>query len=140
MGKGSDGGDDWDMPTESVHAGEMHDASGSHIDPIHMTSTYVFEDSEAISAWASGESGAHVYSRVGNPNREALARKLSALEGFGMEEPVFAEIFSSGMGAVSSALLGLAGSGDHIIAQSVLYGTTNHLVNEVLPKLSLIHI
>ena len=62
MGKESDGGDDWDMPTESVHAGEMHDASGSHIDPIHMTSTYVFEDSEAISAWASGESGAHVYS------------------------------------------------------------------------------
>ena len=134
MGNRSDSGDDWDMPTESVHAGEMHDASGSHIDPVHMTSTYVFEDSGAIRDWASGESGAHVYSRVGNPNREALARKLSALEGFGMEEPVFAEIFSSGMGAVSSALLGLTGSGDHVIAQSVLYGTTNHLVNEVLPK------
>ena len=134
MGKRGDNGDDWDMPTKSVHAGEMHDASGSHIDPVHMTSTYVFEDSEAIRDWASGESGAHVYSRVGNPNREALARKLSALEGFGMEEPVFAEIFSSGMGAVSSALLGLTGSGDHVIAQSVLYGTTNHLVNEVLPK------
>jgi methionine-gamma-lyase len=123
-----------EISTESVHAGEMHDQSGSHIDPIHMTSTYVFEDSEAIASWGSGESGAHVYSRVGNPNRESLAKKLSALEGFGMKEKVSAEIFSSGMGAVSSALLGLAGSGDHIIAQSVLYGTTNHLVNEILPK------
>ena len=127
-------GNDWEMPTESVPAGEMHDAAGAHIEPIHMTSTYIFEDSNAIKSWGTGESGAHVYSRVGNPNREALARKLSALEGFGMASPVYAEIFSSGMGAVSSALLGLAGSGDHIIAQSVLYGTTNHLVNEVLPK------
>jgi methionine-gamma-lyase len=122
------------MPTEAVHAGEMHDPSGSHIDPLHMTSTYVFEDSEAIRAWSAGETEARVYSRVGNPNREALARKLAALEGFGMEDPVAAEIFASGMGAVSSALLGFAGSGDHIVAQSVLYGTTNHLVTEVLPK------
>jgi len=134
MGGGKETDNDWEMSTESVHAGEMHDPSGSHIDPIHMTSTYVFEDSEAIRSWGSGESGAHVYSRVGNPNRESLAKKLSALEGFGMKEPVSAEIFSSGMGAVSSALLGLAGAGDHIIAQSVLYGTTNHLVNEVLPR------
>ena len=134
MGGGKETDNDWEMSTESVHAGEMHDPSGSHIDPIHMTSTYVFEDSEAIRSWGSGESGAHVYSRVGNPNRESLAKKLSALEGFGMKEPVSAEIFSSGMGAVSSALLGLAGAGDHIITQSVLYGTTNHLVNEVLPR------
>ena len=134
MGDGKETDNDWEMSTESVHAGEMHDPSGSHIDPIHMTSTYVFEDSEAIRSWGSGESGAHVYSRVGNPNRGSLAKKLSALEGFGMKEPVSAEIFSSGMGAVSSALLGLAGAGDHIITQSVLYGTTNHLVNEVLPR------
>ena len=52
---------DWEMSTESVHAGEMHDASGAHIDPIHMTSTYIFEDSNAIKSWGSGESGAHVY-------------------------------------------------------------------------------
>ena len=80
MDNEGDTGNDWEMPTESVHAGEMHDASGAHIDPIHMTSTYIFEDSNAIKSWGTGESGAHVYSRVGNPNREALARKLSALE------------------------------------------------------------
>ena len=32
------------MATEAIHAGEMHDPSGAHIDPVHMTSTYVFED------------------------------------------------------------------------------------------------
>ncbi len=122
------------MPTEAVHAGEMHDASGAHIDPVHMTSTYVFDDSEAIRAWGAGETDARVYSRVGNPNRESLACKLAALEGFGMEDPVGAEIFSSGMGAVSAAIMGLANAGDHIVAQSVLYGTTNHLVNEILPN------
>ncbi|SVC57151.1 uncharacterized protein METZ01_LOCUS310005, partial [marine metagenome] len=60
------------MSTEAVHAGEMHDPSGSHIDPIHMTSTYVFENAEAIRSWGAGETEAHVYSRVGNPNRESL--------------------------------------------------------------------
>ncbi len=122
------------MSTEAVHAGEMHDPSGSHIDPVHMTSTYVFEDSEAIRAWGAGETEAHVYSRVGNPNRESLARKLAALEGFGMDRPVGAEIFASGMGAVSAAIMGIACAGDHLVAQSVLYGTTNHLVAEILPN------
>ena len=121
------------MPTEAIHAGEMHDPSGAHIDPVHMTSTYVFEDSEAIRAWGAGETDARVYSRVGHPNRKALADKLAALEGYGMDEPVAAEIFASGMGAVTAAIMGLAGTGDHVIAQSVLYGTTNHLVTQVLP-------
>ena len=69
------------MATEAIHAGEMHDPSGAHIDPVHMTSTYVFEDVGAIGSWASGESEADVYSRVGNPNRRALSEKLAALEG-----------------------------------------------------------
>ena len=43
------------MSTEAIHAGEMHDPSGAHIDPVHMTSTYVFEDVDAIGSWARGE-------------------------------------------------------------------------------------
>ena len=122
------------MATEAIHAGEMHDPSGAHIDPVHMTSTYVFEDVGAIGSWASGESESDVYSRVGNPNRRALSEKLAALEGFGLDSPVSAEIFASGMGAVTASIMGMAGSGDHIVTQSVLYGTTNHLVREVLPS------
>ena len=122
------------MSTEAIHAGEMHDPSGAHIDPVHMTSTYVFEDVDAIGSWARGENEAHVYSRVGNPNRKALSTKLAALEGFGLDSPVSAEIFASGMGAVPASIMGFAGSGDHIVTQSVLYGTTNHLVREVLPN------
>ena len=127
---------DWNlkMSTEAIHAGEMHDPSGAHIDPVHMTSTYVFEDVDAIGSWARGENEAHVYSRVGNPNRKALSTKLAALEGFGLDSPVSAEIFASGMGAVTASIMGFAGSGDHIVTQSVLYGTTNHLVREVLPN------
>ena len=106
---------DWNlkMSTEAIHAGEMHDPSGAHIDPVHMTSTYVFEDVDAIGSWARGENEAHVYSRVGNPNRKALSTKLAALEGFGLDSPVSAEIFASGMGAVTASIMGFAGSGDH---------------------------
>ena len=124
------------LATEAVHAGEMHDPSGAHVAPIHQTSTYVFENSAAIESWGSGESGAYVYSRVDNPNRASLAKKLAALEGYGFEGPeqVTAELFASGMGAVSAAVLGLTSAGDHAIAQLALYGSTDHLFTDILPR------
>ena len=66
--------------TKAVHAGEVHDPSGSHINPIHQTSTFVFENSEAIESWGRGESEAYIYTRGKNPTMEVLAKKISALE------------------------------------------------------------
>lgn len=135
--------------TEAIHAGEQHDAQGSHVSPIYQTSTYLFPDMEAVERYASGEAGTYIYSRGGNPSRTALAAKLAALEGYqfiqqakasadegngSAESVVAAEIFSSGMAAITAALLGLAQAGDHIIAQDVLYGSSNHLLAELLPN------
>lgn len=123
------------METEAIHAGEIHDPSGAHIAPIFQTSTYTFDDMKAVEKLASGESEAYIYARGGNPARTALANKLAALEGFGLDsnEPPGAEIFGSGMAAISAALMGLAKNGDHVIAQQVLYGSADHLISDVLP-------
>jgi methionine-gamma-lyase len=124
------------MATEAIHAGEIHDPSGAHTAPIYQTSTFTFEDMDAVEAMVAEESDAYVYGRSGSPTRTALARKLAALEGFGLAagaESVSAEIFSSGMAAISATLMGLAKAGDHIIAQQVLYGSADHLISEVLP-------
>lgn len=125
------------MATQAIHAGEIHDPSGSHIPPIYQTSTFTFADMASVEAWAEGETDAYIYSRGGNPARTALAAKLSALESFGMaegSEDVTAEIFASGMAAISAALMGIAKAGAHIIAQQVLYGSADHLISEVLPE------
>lgn len=119
------------LATEAIHAGEVHDASGAHISPIYQTSTFTFADMAAVEARAAGESDAYMYSRGGNPGRTALASKLAALEGGGAAD-VSAEIFASGMSAISAALMGLAKAGDHIVTQQVLYGSADHLISDVL--------
>ena len=72
------------MATEAIHAGEIHDPSGAHIAPIYQTSTFTFDGMSAVEEWAEGETGAYIYSRGGNPARSALARKLAALESYGL--------------------------------------------------------
>ncbi|HJL83364.1 MAG TPA: aminotransferase class I/II-fold pyridoxal phosphate-dependent enzyme, partial [Acidimicrobiales bacterium] len=57
--------------------------------------------------------------------------KLAALEGGGTEG-ISAEIFASGMAAITAALMGTAKTGDHIITQQVLYGSADHLISDVL--------
>ena len=125
------------MATEAIHAGEIHDSSGAHVAPIFQTSTYTFDGMSAVEAWGEGANDAYIYARGGNPAREALANKLAVLEAYGLEDGadgVAAEIFGSGMAAISAALMGLATAGDHIIAQKVLYGSADHLIAEVLPE------
>jgi methionine-gamma-lyase len=133
------------LATMAIHAGESHADHGAHVAPIYQTSTFAFEDMNAVEAYAAGDAAAYIYSRGGNPSRAALAAKLAALEGHqrleqadaagdGDAPVVAAEIFSSGMAAISAALLGIAQAGDHVIAQEVLYGSTDHLVGELLPR------
>ncbi len=125
------------MSTAAIHAGELHDAVGAHIPPIYQTSTYSFEDMAAIEARNAGEVDSYIYSRGGNPTRRALADKIAALESWGDGNPpgsAVAEIFSSGMAAVAAALMALAHAGDHVIAQRTLYGSSDHLISEVLPR------
>ncbi|MBT3688189.1 MAG: aminotransferase class I/II-fold pyridoxal phosphate-dependent enzyme, partial [Actinobacteria bacterium] len=121
------------MATEAIHAGEVHDSSGAHIAPIYQTSTFTFPDMAAVEARAAGESDSYMYSRGGNPGRTALAAKLAALEGRGVEG-VSAEIFASGMAAIAAALMGTSKAGDHIITQRVLYGSADHLISDVLTQ------
>lgn len=122
------------IATTAVHAGEVHDPSGSHINPIHQTSTFIFENSEHIESWGTGQRDAYVYTRAGNPTGEVLANKIAALEGYGMEnsDQVSAIIFGSGMGAINAAVLSLVNAGDHIITQQVLYGSCDHFFSEHL--------
>lgn len=122
------------IETTAIHAGDLADGRKAHVAPIYQTSTYTFADMAAVDRYASGEDSSYIYGRGHNPSRGALAAKLAALEGYDLEQPVAAEIFGSGMAAISAALLGLAHAGDHIIAAEVIYGSSDHLIDEMLPQ------
>jgi cystathionine gamma-synthase len=72
------------------------------------------------------------YGREGAPNAAALAARLDALEG--AEGGI---VTGSGMAAVTAALLGCLGAGDHIVAGDQLYGRSLRLMAETLPALGI---
>jgi cystathionine beta-lyase/cystathionine gamma-synthase len=113
--------------TLAIHAGELHPRpGGAGILPIHLSTVFEhrFDDDGAASV---------VYPRLSNlPNHEVLQRKLAALEG--AEDAV---VTTSGMAAISTALLATLRAGDHLLAIDAVYGGTFALLRDVLPDLGI---
>ena len=122
--------------TKIVHAGEKFSSgTGAHIVPIYQTNTFIFEDYEQALKTRElinqGKRG-YVYSRVGNPTLSALEEKMAALEGGEL-----ALSTSSGMAAISTAILANIGDDRHIICSDTVYGGTYKLLFELLPKIGI---
>jgi methionine-gamma-lyase len=127
--------------SETVHADHpKNDPFGSHVMPIYQTSTFQFNSVEdGRKFFAHEEGGAtHSYSRLGNPTVDRLEAIIARLEGAGLpvNEDVSALAFSSGMAAISTALIAIAKEGA-IIAQPALYGCTGQFLKEEAPELGI---
>jgi methionine-gamma-lyase len=118
------------LSSKAVHAGSHHcPATGSHVAPLYQTSTFVFENvAQGAKRFAFEETG-YIYSRLGNPTVAQLEEKMAALEGGDA-----AVATGSGMAAISTVLLTLLKSGDHIVAGDTLYGCTHGLISHLLPQ------
>ena len=100
--------------------------------PIYESVAFDFETAEDIAANFRGELPAHVYSRTGNPTVECFEQKLKALTG---SHQVLA--LSSGMAAISNAILTLCSNGDNVITGKQLFGHTFSLFSQNLPSLGI---
>ncbi|HKK72946.1 MAG TPA: PLP-dependent aspartate aminotransferase family protein [Candidatus Krumholzibacteria bacterium] len=109
--------------TRLVHAGERAtEYDGAVVLPVFRSAMY--DESVSVDDQV-------VYIRYHNtPNHRAVAAKLAALEG--CEDAV---VLGSGMAAISSAVLSVVRSGDHVLAQHTLYGGTHALFTQDLPAL-----
>ncbi|GAB2500775.1 O-succinylhomoserine sulfhydrylase [Corynebacterium atrinae] len=124
---------EWAFDTRAIHAGSTLDADNrSRNQPIHLTSSYVFESAEHAKQRFALEDLGPVYSRLTNPTVEALENRLASLEG-----GVHAVAFASGQAAETAAILNLAGAGDHIVASPRLYGGTETLFQVTLKRLGI---
>jgi len=110
------------IETKLIHAGEPDPRiSGAVTMPIYQTAMFEY----------AGETSYHdlKYIRLNNtPNHVALHNKLAALENADT-----ALVTASGMAAISTALLTVLKSGDHLLAQNCLYGGTHDFVTKDLP-------
>jgi methionine-gamma-lyase len=117
--------------TLAVHAGQAPDpGSGALATPIVSTSSYGFGGFDAGARRFSGEEPGYLYSRFGNPTVRVFERKIAALEG-GQD----AAAFASGTAAISAAILALVSQGEQVIYVGSLYGGTESIMLELLPRL-----
>lgn len=108
----------------------------SHNLPIFSTSTFIYESPDEAMKFFSGQAKEHmnIYSRWANPTVMALEKKLAAIEVFGSDLEAHCLYFSSGMAAISAALMSILKSGDKILTQGNLYGTTTELMQTTLQQ------
>lgn len=96
--------------------------------PITDSATYAFESGEDMTACFHGEKEAFLYSRHWNPTNMELSKALAAMEGTEM-----AWVTGSGMAAITSTILQLCKSGDHIVSSMTTYGGTFAFMKNWLP-------
>lgn len=116
-----------------LHAGQVPDpTTGSRAVPIHQTTSYVFKSTEhAANLFALKELG-WIYTRLMNPTTDVFEQRMAALDG-----GIGALAFSSGMQAITVALLNLAHAGSHIVASQALYGGTLTLLGQTFKRLGI---
>ncbi|MDA9851991.1 aminotransferase class I/II-fold pyridoxal phosphate-dependent enzyme [Flavobacteriaceae bacterium] len=100
-----------------------------HSTPLHLTSSFVFEDAEEMRASFAEEKERNIYSRFSNPNTSEFIQKVCQMEG--AEEGV---AFASGMGAVFGTFATFLNTGDHIISARAVFGSTHSLFTKYFPK------
>src|SRR5580704_7076431 len=110
--------------TDAIHVGQEPDpATGAIVAPIYQTSTYVQE--------SMGQTKGFDYARTKHPNRQALERTMTRLEG-----GTAAYVLTSGMAAID-AVFRLLRPGDHAIISEAVYGGVFRLTTQFLVQFGL---
>lgn len=104
--------------------------------PIYQSTSYVYDTLDDFLAAGSKamleNEGHYFYSRTGNPTNAMFEAKIAELEG--AERAV---AFSSGMAAISTAMLSFLQAGDRVVTHCKLYSASDTLFEQYLPALGI---
>jgi cystathionine gamma-synthase len=116
--------------TRSIHAGEDRWRYADAVTtPIVQSSTYTFKDSKEIEAYTKNDKIRFEYGRYGNPTEKVAEKRLANLDG--AEDSL---MFSSGMMAITTTILALVQTGDHIVITDDCYGKTLEFCRSYLKR------
>ena len=116
--------------TEAVRGGtDLSKKNAPLATPIYQTSTFQVTDSDQQLRATHTDM---FYTRYGNPTNTVAESAIAELEGADA-----ALLFASGMAAITTSVLALLKSGDHIVAQRDIYGGANKFLGQWLPKLGI---
>ena len=111
------------IQTQLLHsdrtAGVQH--APSH-QPIYKSVQFAYDSAQGIADAFQGKSAGYTYARSNNPTLTALETQLTLLE-----QGIGTVSFTTGMGAIATAMLALLKDGDHIVVSQYLFGNTTSL-------------
>jgi cystathionine beta-lyase/cystathionine gamma-synthase len=110
-------------------AADLRKKNGPLATPIYQTSTFEVTDNEEQLRTTGSDS---YYTRYGNPTNTVAEKRIAELEGTDA-----ALTFASGMGAITTTIMALLQSGDHVVAQRDIYGGTSKFLGQWLPKMGI---
>lgn len=100
---------------------------------ISDSSTYTFLSAKTmIDTFEGNTEGCYLYSRHSSPSNLYLGEALAALEG-----TEAANVYASGMGAISSVIMQLCDAGDHVVSSRTVYGGTYAFLKNFMNKFAI---
>jgi cystathionine gamma-synthase len=110
-------------------AADLEKKNGPLATPIYQTSTFEVTDNDEQIRLTGTD---HYYTRYGNPTNSVAEKTIAELEGVDA-----ALTFASGMGAITTTIMALLKSGDHVVAQRDIYGGVTKFLSQWLPKMGI---
>jgi len=114
--------------TKAIHGPLVKpEAYGSLLPPVYDSVAFEFADSRQIQLAFEGRKPAHAYSRITNPTVDELEQRVRLLA-----EAFAVVAVSSGMAAISNAILTLTEAGTNIVTTRWIFGNTYSLFEHTL--------
>lgn len=120
------------IETICVHGGWKPEKGGPQQLPIIQSTTFKYDTSEQMARLFDLKDSGYFYSRLANPTVDAVAKKITALEG-----GVGGILTSSGQAANFYAVFNICEAGDHFITSGNIYGGTFNLFGVTMKKLGI---
>lgn len=121
----------YNIATKCIQSGYSPQNGEARILPIYQSTTFKYSSSEQMARLFDLEESGYFYTRLQNPTNDAVAAKITDLEG-----GVAGMLTSSGQAANFYAMFNICSSGDHIISSSTIYGGTFNLFSVTMKKMN----
>jgi len=105
------------------------ETTGATAMPLFQSTSFAYESAEELEAVFAGRDAGFVYSRIQNPTLDRFERRMTSLE-----NGLASVSCASGMAAISTTVLALAGSGDEIVSGNSVFGGTYSLFAHTLSR------
>ena len=112
--------------TTLLHGSEDSNPHGATQVPIYQSSAFRHDTAEELEKIFANKCAGYSYTRINNPTIESFEKRMTKLEG-----GVGSVACSSGMAALTMALMNILRNGDHVVAAAGLYGGTVELLDEL---------